>query len=84
MSEIFYRLVVQAILLYGSETWVLLAEMDRKMEGTHTEFLWKITGKQLWWLGDGTWEMPGAEGVREAAGTQLAMTHIGRRQATMS
>ena len=36
---IFYSAVVQAIILYGLETWVLSAEMERKVEGIHTEFL---------------------------------------------
>ena len=42
----FYRAVVQAILIYGSETWVLLSEIEIKMEGTHTVLLRKITGKR--------------------------------------
>ena len=41
----FYRAVVQAIILYGSETWVLLASMAKKVEVTHTEFLRLVTGK---------------------------------------
>ena len=45
MLYIFYRVVVQASIVYGSETWVLLTEMDRKVEGMHDEFLRKITGK---------------------------------------
>ena len=76
VSEIFYRMVVQAILLYGSETWVLSASMENRVEGTHTEFLRLITGKRSRRLGDGTWETPGAEGVREAAGTQLERIYI--------
>ena len=39
VSESFYRAVMQAILLYGSETWVLLASMAKRIEATHTEFL---------------------------------------------
>ena len=76
MSEGFYRAVVQAILLYGSETWVLSASMEKRTEGTHTEFLRMITGKRVKQLGDGTWETPGAEGIREAAGTQLDRIYI--------
>ena len=53
MSEIFYRAVLQAILLYGSETWVLLASMEKRIEGTHTEFLRMITGNREKQLGDG-------------------------------
>ena len=33
--EMFYRAVVQAILLYDSQMWVLLAATERKVEGTH-------------------------------------------------
>ena len=35
----FYRAVVQAILFYGSETWVLSESMAKRIEGTHTGFL---------------------------------------------
>ena len=46
VSEIFYRAVVQAIILYGLEAWVLLASMAKRLEGTHTEFLQLITRKK--------------------------------------
>ena len=46
VSESFYRAVMQAILLYGSEMWVLLASMEKRVEGKHTEFLRMITGKR--------------------------------------
>ena len=46
LLESFYRAVVQAILLYGSETWVLLESMANRIEGTHVEFLRMITGKR--------------------------------------
>ena len=65
MSETFYRAVVQEILLYGLETWVLSESMVNRIEGTHTEFLRLIMGKRARQLGDGTGEMPGTEGVRE-------------------
>ena len=42
----FYREVVQAILMYGSEMWVISVEMERKVEGTHTGFLIQVTGKR--------------------------------------
>ena len=77
------RAVVQAILLYGSEMWVLSVSMAKKVEGTHTGFLLLITGKRVRRLGDGTGGSPGAEGVREAAGTQSARIYIEIRQATV-
>ena len=44
--------------------------MAKRIEGEHTEFLKIITGNIVKQLGDGTWETPGAEGIREAAGTE--------------
>ena len=34
-----YRVVTQAVILFGSDNWVLLAEMERTAEGTHIGFL---------------------------------------------
>ena len=39
VSASFYWAVVQAIILYGSETWVLLASMAKMIEGTYKGFL---------------------------------------------
>ena len=57
----FYRAVEQAVLLFGSETWVLLASMERKVEGTHTCFLQNITGEKCGGelMGHGMW--PGSK-----------------------
>ena len=58
--------------------------MYQKVEGTHTGFLRKITGKRVRRLPDVTRETPRAEAVREAAGTQFSMKYIGRRQETVA
>ena len=83
-AAMFYRAVLQSILLYGLKTWFYSAAMYKKTEGSHTGFLRHITGKQAWRMVDRTCETPGAEIVWEAAGTQSAMTFIGRRQETMA
>ena len=71
LAAIFYRAVVQTILLYGSETWVILEAMKKKVEGAHTDFLRQMTGNLARQIVDGTWETPRAEVVREATGTKL-------------
>ena len=76
--EMFDRAVAQAVLLFGSETWVLSAAMERKVYVTHTCFIQNITGTRSQRIADGKWETPGAEVVQEAAGMQLVMTYIGR------
>ena len=75
-----YREVVQAVLLFGSESWVLLTSMERMVEGTQTGFLRQIIGNHERRRTDGTWVAPAAEEVWESAGTQLASTYICRRQ----
>ena len=58
--------------------------MPKRIEGTRTELLKMITRKRAKQFEDGTWETPGAEGVREAVGTQSARTYIEQRQATVA
>ena len=50
-----YRAVVQAVLLFGAETWVMLAAMINKLEGVHVGFLRKVTGVKARRLGDEIW-----------------------------
>ena len=80
----FYRAVVQAVLLYGSEAWVLLASMANSIEETHTELLQMIMGKRLKQLEDETWETPGAEVTREGLGNQSESIYIEQQQATVA
>ena len=70
--------------MYASEMWVLLASMEKRIEGTHTEFLHMITGKRATQFGDGTWETPGEEGIQYAVVTQSNRIYIDQRQATVA
>ena len=54
VTEIFYRAVAQAVLFFGSKTWLLLVEMERRIEGKHMGFLRQITGKRARRILDGT------------------------------
>ena len=54
VPEMFYRTVIQAVLIFRSDTWVILVAMDQKVEGTHMGFLRKITGKRAQRLKDWT------------------------------
>ena len=44
VAEKFYRPVVQAMLLFGLETWDLTAAMLQKIEGVHMGFLRQVAG----------------------------------------
>ena len=76
VATMFYRAMVQVILLFGSDSWVLTAAMGGAEEGKRTGFLKKITGKRAWWEVDGMWYAPRAEEVRESGGTQLKKTYL--------
>ena len=70
ISEKFYRVVVQVVLLFGSETWVLSAAILNKLEGVNVDFLRQVTGIKAQRLGDETWTKEGPDRVHQAAGTK--------------
>ena len=84
VSAIFYRAVVQSVLIFGLETWVFPYTMSRKIEGVHVGFLRRITRQRAVQQKDGTWRKVAAEMVLEKAGTQPLGTYIERRQAKLS
>ena len=43
MSVIFYLAVVHEVFLFGAETWVLLEEISRNLEGVHAGFFGQVT-----------------------------------------
>ena len=71
---------MQAVLLFVTETWVLLTEMAKNMEGVHVGFFRKVTSKTARRHWDGTWSRASAESVLKEAGTQNLGTYIDKRQ----
>ena len=55
----FYQAVVQAVLLFGLETWVLTARMLQKLDGLHVDFLRKLAGMSACNMGVDTWQKEG-------------------------
>ena len=45
VSEKFYRVVVQAVLFFGAETWVILVPMLQRLEEAHVGVLRQVTVK---------------------------------------
>ena len=79
MSTIFYRAVFQLVLLFVLGSWVLLASMEKTVEGSHTVFLCQIAGKRARQNPDGSWVTPTEGVVQEAVGIQLVVMYIGSR-----
>jgi hypothetical protein len=78
----FYKAVVQAVLLYGCETWVVTPAMMRVLEGFHHKVARRISGKMARLTGTGWYYPPIAEALDEA-GLHPIREYIRRRQATI-
>jgi hypothetical protein len=54
---IFYKAIVQRVLLFGSQSWVLTPNMLKKMEGFHRQIARWLTGRTSVYLQlEGMWE----------------------------
>ena len=61
VSVLFYKAVVQAVLLYGLEKWFLTPWMVRTLGAFHHRVDYWITGRQLWRGVDMGWFYPNTE-----------------------
>jgi hypothetical protein len=78
-----YKAVVQAVLLYGSESWVLSLAMEKKLETFHRSCARFITGQHIRQNQDGSWTCPSSTGVLEQAGLWTIQRYIQRRRNTV-
>ena len=84
VSEKFYRVVVQAVLLLGAETWVLTATVLQKLEGVNVGFLRQVAGMTARKMGVDTWQKEGAERVVQAIGTNPMQEYIEKKKETVT
>ena len=64
----FYKVVVQTVLLYGCETWTVTDSMLKVLEGFHHRIARRISGKTAVKVGDNQWEYPPIVEALEEAG----------------
>ena len=74
-----YKSVEQTVLLYGSESWVVMGEMLNLLDGFHHRTACWITGMTDRHMKDGEWEYPPVAGTMEAAGIWPIKEYIQRR-----
>jgi hypothetical protein len=72
----FYLAVIQAKLLYGSETWVLSQHTLKRLESFHNRCAHIIAHHPIHPLPDGTWEYPPTEEVLDFCGLSDISTYI--------
>ena len=70
VSAMFYRAVVQVVLIFGVETWVMLETISRKLERANVLFLRQVTGQKDKRQKNGTWRSTETTRLLKEAGTQ--------------
>jgi hypothetical protein len=79
----FYKAVVQAVLLYGCETWTLTHPMIKALESFHHKVARRITHMTPKRTNHGTWNYPPLKNALEEAGLYPLREYIRRRVATI-
>ena len=80
MSGNLFKAVVQQVLLFGAETWVVSPRMERALSAFIHGAARRLTGWQLQREWDGKWFYPSLEGATKEAGITDVRTPINRRQ----
>ena len=78
----YFKAVVQSVLLFGTETWVVNPRMGKVLEGFQDQVVWLLTGRLPRRSLYRRWEYTLEEAEREEAGFELTETYIWRRQNT--
>ena len=84
VSGNFCKAVVQQVLLFGAETWVVSPMMERALSAFIHGAARRLTGRQPRRGRDGEWFYPSLEGAIKEAGLTDVQTSINRRQITVA
>ena len=79
----FYLTVVQAVLLYGANTWVIKKRDMDKLRSFHWRAIRYMTGKHIRKRSETEWEYPDHEELLKECGLFPIEVYIQRRQGTL-
>ena len=79
----FYMAIVQAVLLYGADSWVISARNMQRLRAFHDLALRHVTGRHIRKNQDGTWQYPDHESLQWKCGLFDIETYIKRRRGTL-
>ena len=68
LSGFLFKAVIQAVLLFGAEPWVVTPHMGKSLGGFQTKVARRLNGKILRRAADGKWRYTLAAASREAVG----------------
>ena len=80
VSVHFYKAVSKAVLLFGSETWVLTPRMEKALDSFQHRVTRHLTGRQPRRWGDGRWEYSPLEEAMVESGFEEIRKSFTRRQ----
>ena len=81
----FYKAIVQSVLLYGCETWVVSPKVLQVLEGFHHRAARRLSGRSAQYLPrEDRWVYPPIEEALEKAGLFRLAHYIGVRQNTLA
>ena len=84
VSGHFFKVVVQAVLLFGAKTWVLTPQMERDLSNFQHRVAQRLTVRHPRRQGGGSWEYPPLEAEVSEAGIDDIGVYITRRQNTVA
>ena len=82
VSGLFFKAVIQVVLIFGADTWMVTPHMGKALGGFQTQVAIRMTVQLLWKTTDGTWRYSSAAAAREAAGFLNMEEYIRWRQNT--
>ena len=80
----FFKAVVQQVLLFGAEMWVLTLRIEQVLESFMHRSARRIIGRQTWRGWDGKWYYPSMRETMREAGFEDIQKSITRRQNTVA
>jgi hypothetical protein len=80
----FYKAIVQLVLLYGSESWVLTTPMLNVLNGFQHRIARRISGLMATREDDKTWHYPPIKRALEIAGLYSISEYISKRHTTLA
>jgi Reverse transcriptase (RNA-dependent DNA polymerase) len=82
IMSIFYKVIIQSVLLYGSESWVLTDRMQTRLNSFHHRCARYITGRHIT-MKDNVWTYPDTKSTLELADLLTLEEYIEKRKSTI-
>ena len=76
----FYKAIIQSVLLYGSESWVISNHSMKTLRSFHRRCARYITGKHIWKDENENWHYPNSNEVLKMAGLLPIEEYIAQRK----